>query len=557
MNGNGRQWVMVGLALLTAVPVRGQSAPPDAVDALRQVLRTPFTDAAARQQAVRSALEQLTKLGEQGQALLLGDWRDLDGVAWIATVDAELRDELSERFQRSVRAALTQGDATTKLAALGWLGTLGPRLRATQCRHPLTRVFTPDLVRLLADADPAVTVAAARTLGQILPEPAMAVAALVERLDSDSESLRRSAAEGLRHLVRQAAQIHARGRSADGVEVSRTALVETGQAAVQGAGRGCAHADVRVRLSCVATLALAASTLERLVPDGRSQAAPSYSPDDLSALQPLVAALREQQATLLTALADADAAVRRFAQEALEAGAAATARLQRWQEVLKTSPEVVPTGAGEAGATGAELAQRVASLAAAVSDPDVRNRRAAIDALEALGESAAAAGPALVKALGDPDSFVRWAAARALGRLAGMVDPGTALPPLIRLLEDADGDVRRSAAKALEHFGTAALPATAALVRCVRTADADLRVAAIRALQAIGPNARPALAALAEALSDRDARTREAAAVALGRFGSAAAEAVPQLRQALTDDNPEVRKAASAALLVILEAGKP
>ena len=40
-----------------------------------------------------------------------------------------------------------------------------------------------------------------------------------------------------------------------------------------------------------------------------------------------------------------------------------------------------------------------------------------IDALEMLGDQALPAVPALTRALADPDLFVRWAAARTLGKM--------------------------------------------------------------------------------------------------------------------------------------------
>src|SRR6266404_563756 len=92
----------------------------------------------------------------------------------------------------------------------------------------------------------------------------------------------------------------------------------------------------------------------------------------------------------------------------------------------------------------ARFRNKLAPLTAALVARDVRARRAAIDVLEALGQEAAPAAPSLVRALADPDRFVRWAAARTLGQLAPE-QAATAVPGLARLLSDADLDLRVAA----------------------------------------------------------------------------------------------------------------
>src|SRR5581483_10740838 len=74
------------------------------------------------------------------------------------------------------------------------------------------------------------------------------------------------------------------------------------------------------------------------------------------------------------------------------------------------------------GAAGEEplrelLVAAVPALAAGIKDPEWQARQSSINVLETLGPDAAPAANALAQALADPDRFVRWAAARALGRL--------------------------------------------------------------------------------------------------------------------------------------------
>jgi HEAT repeat protein len=202
------------------------------------------------------------------------------------------------------------------------------------------------------------------------------------------------------------------------------------------------------------------------------------------------------------------------------------------------------------------LQATVLALASVMGDADVRARRAAIDVLETLGPAAAPAAPALANALGDPDPFVRWSAARTLGKISP-VEAQTVVPELAKLLGDLDLDLRLAAATALERYGPAAKAAVVELIRATRSSDPVVRVATIRALGAIGePDAHVAIPSLVEAVSDENAHVREIAAEVLGKFGPAAHAAVDDLRKALKDSSPEVQKAAGDALLKIVKPGK-
>jgi len=113
-------------------------------------------------------------------------------------------------------------------------------------------------------------------------------------------------------------------------------------------------------------------------------------------------------------------------------------------------------------------------LLQAMRDNDSDVRRAAAQALGALGETAL---ESLLWALRDNDSDVRQAAAQALGALG---DP-QALEPLLRALRDDDSDVRQAAAQALGALGDP--QALKPLLRALRDDDSDVRQAAAQALE--------------------------------------------------------------------------
>ena len=119
----------------------------------------------------------------------------------------------------------------------------------------------------------------------------------------------------------------------------------------------------------------------------------------------------------------------------------------------------------------------------------------------------APAVPPLIQALGDSDRAVRRAAAEALGAIG---DP-QAVPALIQALGDYWYDVRRAAAEALVKIGTPAVPALIKALGDWRSEN--VRRASAEALGAIGdPQAIPALI---QALGDYGYYVRRAAQQAI------------------------------------------
>jgi hypothetical protein len=84
-------------------------------------------------------------------------------------------------------------------------------------------------------------------------------------------------------------------------------------------------------------------------------------------------------------------------------------------------------------------------------------------AADALGRIGAAAVPALIDALHDPDPAVRIKATAVLGRMGS--DAKDAVPHLVKLLDDPDESVRKAATRTLGRIGPPADQAVPALVR--------------------------------------------------------------------------------------------
>jgi HEAT repeat protein len=298
--------------------------------------------------------------------------------------------------------------------------------------------------------------------------------------------------------------------------------------------------------------------------------------EDIEILRPLYKAFREQSAALVKGVNDSDLTVRLVVRQALEELAAVyppisgpvtptpeKEELLEEQERQARSAALVGADDDPRDSLFSDLAPIVQALEKGISDTDVDARIAAIQALEMFGENALPATPTLVKALRDSDMFVRWSAARALGKIeasrrrAKVSRPAVAkgaVDGLIRLLSDTDLDVQLAGAVALEPFGADAGKAAGPLANAAATGDPSFRLAAIHALGEIGEPAhtKPVAAKISLAVAfPADPRVRAEAARLLGRFGPAAQGSIGALRAALKDSDPSVSRAAGEALLSI------
>jgi hypothetical protein len=564
---------VVTAALFCATIGRADRFPPDPAEELRQALKAPTPN-----RNLRERVEALRSLADMRRALGLPEWRTETGDADdLASGDRQALLLLIERFKKDVRQVLKQGTPEARLVVMDMLAEMGPSVAfrtskdAKSDEKGIARTFTAELADLIKRGDtPSVRRSAARALGQIFPDPDVAVSALGDLFASRNVEDRRAAAGGLVGVMRTASQLASKSGTTTGPAVTRGDIVQTARAVVPLASRGLSDPEVEIRRLSAEAILEAAGAL-------------NYGKEDRDLLEQtrgdLLSALevfKGEIPALGKALHDVDLEVRLLIQRALEELGGARQRLLR-VPAQASVPAETPRLDGARGAAfdrgrltlmtmkiqaaaaadpllGA-LRDLLPTLRAQVHDPNVRIRLGAIDVLETLGSAAAPAVPDLVQALRDHDRFVRWAAARTLGKM-GITEPAIVVPSLARLLSDEDFDVRLSATAALDRFGPAAEAAVPDLVQATKASDAEIREAAIRTLGGIGTGAQPAVPALAAALSDPDARVRQIAAEVLGRFGSLAASAEPALRRALDDLNAEVRKAASDALLSILQAEK-
>ena len=212
------------------------------------------------------------------------------------------------------------------------------------------------------------------------------------------------------------------------------------------------------------------------------------------------------------------------------------------------SPEVLDAVMDVMAGLGEKVVPR---LIEALGVKEVRLRAAAI--IARIGPPAKAAVPALVDALGDESSETRNEVLFALGAIGP--EAKAAVPAIAKALRDPDMNVRYAACYALCQIGPAAMPAKSELVGNLGGADQFLAMASACALARVHPEcpetAAKSVPVLIESLGEPDVMTRLHAAQALGCLGPLAKDAVPVLKKALDDPNETVRAAASEALKAI------
>lgn len=534
-------WIMGTLfgsaGLATAQPGSG-----DPVSALRQSLKTAPTDPADREKTLRQALLPLRGVGDLRRALVLQEWRDADGESAIAAVDLPLKRELQNRFEQAVREVFAHGDPTSQVTVADMIAELGVSSCAVGSRASLSSVFTRDLLILMGQQTPSVREAATRTLGQIHPDLNIALPALASQLQVEDEAYRRAAAGSLASLVKVAGKVASRSHLPGSVDGGPADLTAVSCKVLPLAAKAAGDSSAQVRRRGVEALGWSVSSVGALILE-RGTVDEATGEDATTEIEPLLNALRDQGPALARALKDPDTQVRSLARRTLEMAGELRVRFQKQMPPPSSDP------------LGALLIATLPALSDGVSDPDWHARQITINILDMLGPAAAPAAPALVGALNDPNSFVRWAAARAVAKLAPQ-SADTAVPALTTLLGDADLDLLLASASALEQYGPAALPAAPTLAQLVHAGRAaDARLAGIHALEHMGPRAaETSVPTFVNALTDPDARVREAAALALGKLGTTARAGSDALRRARTDPSPEVRKAADDALLRLVTA---
>lgn len=134
------------------------------------------------------------------------------------------------------------------------------------------------------------------------------------------------------------------------------------------------------------------------------------------------------------------------------------------------------------------------------------------------GEDAAAAVPALARALSDDDPKVRYRAAKSLAKLDDAAAP--AIESLAQALADQENEdrMRYYVAKSIYKLGDRRVEAIHQLIGALHDKHADVRCYAAKALGKIGQPAETAMPALRKLSQSGEAQLREAATSAIEKI---------------------------------------
>jgi HEAT repeat protein len=395
-----------------------------------------------------------------------------------------------------------------------------------------------------------------------------AVPKLVELLDSETESVLRSAAIVLGEISSPDAipgLVKALRWGFDLGRLVSESLAKIGTPAIPSLEQALHDESKYVRQG-------AAEALGRM-------ASPAFVPSLEKALGDVDSGVRESAAQALGRIASP--ASRASLEKALEDKVSSVCESAAEALGKIASPASIPSLEKALGSRNARLCMRAAEALGRIASPaSVPSLARALvheyygvrqSAAEALGRIGMPAMPVLVEALRAKDPYDRQRAARALGNVASP----DSIPTLERALDDTDVGVRQMAAEALgkiaspvsvpvlikafgntnimvrflasEALGKIGAPAIPGLVKALRGhGNGAVRYFAATALGKISsPDVMPILVEALE--NDDEYLVRSGAAEALGTMASSAA--VPSLAKALSDQHWEVRRSASDALV--------
>jgi hypothetical protein len=517
-------WIaaIMGLSIV-ALLTRAHSPAPDTVLDLRDALKHASENPSEREHRLASAVEAVTDLADMQRAIALLEWRDEDPDPAIAAIDNRSRRALAQKYEKMLRNHLGGTDTQERLSALTHL-----RTRPAACQRLLVEIGATerlghDLEPLIAHAEPSLQREAIAAIVQMHVSPALVASSLRTGLTAGDWTVRKAAIDAVNDYLHTIREAPMPSNSVTARVAPRKLVIDAAIQMLPVAAQAAAAPQRGMHARGMEALERGTGLFVELLTDSRLQSSQTAADERQMFLQlcedlrPLLECLRSHGPLLVQALEDRQSAVRLTARQAWEDLAAGREQVQLQAAQLRIQPAGgAPGTAGLAPLLAVEellsdmLRQGVPAIAAGISDPDPQARSRAIDVLETLGTAAQPALPVLIKALEDPDRFVRWSAARTIGRLAP-AESTPAVEALARCLADSDLDVQQAAARALESYGPAAACAVPALARALDTHSATLKLAILRSLKAIGPSAAAAQAALKPLAHDPDEHVRRAA----------------------------------------------
>ena len=422
----------------------------------------------------------------------------------------------------AIRALKSSLEVPVRVKAAHYLGELGPEAAPA----------VPALVESLRDTSPHVRIEALIALERIGPAAREAVRTLIDLLNGNEHPLKPQ-----EHLVeRVIAVLGAIGPDAADAVPSLVRYLKSDDPS-RSAAAGLALARILPRDSQVLQEGLPSLVrdLNSKEPSVRGDATRALGLIGPAALPPLIELVKKR---------DSDPELAWNAIVAIEGmGSEAESALPVLLSALESRNEHVAAEAARAlGIIRANASESVAALQKLLRNPQPLVRAYAASALGDFGPASAVSVQELLNAARDSDPDVRREAVEALGRIGPAAR--AAVPALITALDDPTGEVTVNAALALTRIGPEAIPFLARVVR----ENVKLRLLAVLIIGESEEGAKPAVGILTDALEDDDLGFVRAVILALARIGPEARAAAPALVRILADETNKLRGPAAYAL---------
>lgn len=376
------------------------------------------------------------------------------------------------------------------------------------------RGTVPDLIRMLSDASRQVRLSAITALGNI--GSARTIEPLIESLSDSDKRVRTASIEALGRIGSQAVEPLIEALSHARTEVATSSIIKAlgsfrDERALVHLTNYLGHTYMTVRWAAVEAVA-------------------SYANRALAALEEMLVLNRVSFEPL----------VRDAKQNPGKRNRLRTIRALGELKDSRAAPALKELGQEEDREIGRAVEDALAKIGSATWA-----RAGAVTTLGRIGDERAV--PAVGRCLADPNSTVRWRAARALVRIG---DPSAVRPIARQLAREEDAHVREASVEALGILGMKSMVAVAACTRALSDPSGSVRSQAARALGRLG-NPRAA-EALVGALADSYWSVARDAGNSLANLGR---KAVPSLLEALVSDRPAVRCGALEVLGAIGDLG--
>jgi len=518
----GRGW-LIGMALVAAIgrlsPAPAQGLRGDQVEALRQALISE-KDRSSRGVELTSKVAALKSMNDLHRALFLAEWRDHHPDPEVAIVDQKYRALVGKRFEQTIRPVLKSTDKALCMRSLEQLDAVATAQPEGCDPCKFMPALAGDLADLTRHGSTGVREMAAKVLGRWHADPEVAVPALGTLLVVGALSERVTAAGSLTQVIEEAYRLANQDNAKMDKAAARRNLILSARGAIPALARGIKDKEPEVRhLSLVGMTAIGrcchglVQAWDLTETDENPDKTRTQLEKNFAELLPLILQLGDQCKILPFALGDPELEIRLDALQVIEE--TATLRLEWARRAQGVSVPEDPLRDS--------LNVDLPALARNLGDHQVTIRRKTLEVLELMGSAARASAPNVVRSLNDPDPFVRWAAARTLGKFAP-AESATAIPGLIKLLNETDTGIRMTAVTSLERYGPAAKHAVPALVIKTRAEDAEMRACGIRALAAIAADSQTVAGCVQDALKDPVELVRQSAREAAARLRQAAQE---------------------------------